>query len=60
MKRFFISLGIFLVCYSIGAWISGSFVSGWFSGIVAITIDGFINDSKCKNKCEKTCTIKKD
>lgn len=60
MKKFFISLGIFLVCYSIGAWISGSFVSGWWSAVFALTIDRFINDSECKNKCEKTCTIKKD
>ena len=58
MKKFFISLGIFLVCYSIGTWISVSFVSGWFSGIVALTIDDFINNSK--NNSQKTCTIKKD
>ena len=52
MKKFFISLSIFLVCYSIGAWISGSFMSGWFSGIVALTIDRFINDSECENRGE--------
>lgn len=46
MKKFFISLGIFLVCYSIGAWISGSFVSGWLSAVVALTIDRAVNDSE--------------
>jgi len=46
MKRFFISLGIFLVCYSIGTWISGSFVSGWLSATVAIAIDRAVNDSE--------------
>lgn len=60
MKKFFISLGIFLVCYSIGAWISGSFVSGLLSAVVALTIDRAVNYSECKNKCEKTCTVKKD
>lgn len=46
MKKFFISLGIFLVCYSIGTWISGSFVSGWLSAVVALTIDRVVNDSE--------------
>lgn len=46
MKKFFISLGIVLVCYSIGTWVSGSFVSGWLSGIVALTIDRAVNNSE--------------
>lgn len=59
IKTVLLDLLIFGTIYMVGSYISESYQSGYIFGSLAMTI-ALIIDKIREDKCEKTCTIKKD
>ena len=61
IKNFLLDMFIFGAFYIVGKYISESYFSGWAFGSLAMVTTLLIDKIReNKNKCEKTCTIKKD
>jgi len=61
IKTVLLDLLIFGTIYMVGSYISESYQAGYIFGSLAMTVALLIDKIReNKNKCEKTCTIKKD